>query len=237
VSGRFALLWGDNRPRGVSGICDLQIPGPRVGAFFRASYISQIWGVWDAIRPSIHTRRRACESRPQCTLGSFTGGPAGLSLGLTSGSVQFSGATSSQTATYSIAGTASTLGSVSGTYTSAVTAEFGSIPNVTVAVTGQIYSGLGTWNTNSGGNWGTISGTGQNAFGSNWGDNQGSPGLDQNYTNTDTATFGSALTSGTAVVNTNGANISLKALTFDKRACGRARGLCRASSSGVRLCV
>ena len=149
------------------------------------------------------------------TLGSFTGGPAGLSLGLTSGSAQFSGATSSQTATYSIAGTASTLGSVSGTYTSAVTAEFGSIPNVTVAVTGQIYSGLGTWNTNSGGNWGTISGTDQNAFGSNWGDNQGSPGLDQNYTNTDTATFGSALTSGTAVVNTNGATISLKALTFD----------------------
>ena len=149
------------------------------------------------------------------TLGSFTGGPAGFSLGLSSGSAQFSGATSSQTATYSIAGTASTLGSVSGTYTSAVTAEFGSIPNVTIAVTGQVYSGQSTWNTNSGGNWGTLTGTGANAFGLNWGANQGSPGLDQSYTNTDTATFGSALTSGTAVVNTNGATISLKAITFD----------------------
>ena len=149
------------------------------------------------------------------TLGSFTGGPAGYSLGLASGSAQFSGAASSQTATYSIAGTASTLGSVSGTYTSAVTAEFGSIPNVTVAVTGQVYSGQSTWNTNSGGNWGTLTGTGANAFGLNWSANQGSPGLDQSYTNTDTATFGSTLTSGTAVVNTNGATISLKAITFD----------------------
>ena len=89
------------------------------------------------------------------------------------------------------------------------------ISNVTVAVTGLVYSGQSTWNTNSGGNWGTITGTGQNAFGLNWGDNQGSPGLDPSYTNTDTATFGSALTSGTAVVNTNGANISLKSITFD----------------------
>jgi hypothetical protein len=127
--------------------------------------------------------------------------PAGFGLGLTSGSAQFYGATSPQTATYSIAGTASTLGSVNGTYTSAVTAEFGSIPNVTVAVTGQVYSGQSTWNTDSGGNWGTIAGSGQNAFGANWGDNQGSPGLDPSYTNTDRATFGSALTSGTAVVN------------------------------------
>ena len=149
------------------------------------------------------------------TLGSFTGGPAGLSLGLTSGSAQFYGATASQTATYSIAGTASTLGSLSGTYSSAVTAEFGSIPDVTVAVTGQVYSGQSTWATNGSGNWGTIAGAGVNAFGLNWGANQGSPGLDPSYTNTDTATFGSAVTSGTAVISTNGANISLKAMTFN----------------------
>ena len=149
------------------------------------------------------------------TLGSFTGGPADFSLGLASGSAQFYGATASQTATYSIAGTASTLGSLSGTYTSAVTAEFGSIPNVSVAVTGQVYSGQATWNTNGSGNWGTIAGAGANAFGLNWGANQGSPGLDPSYTNTDTATFGSSLTSGTAVIRTSGANISLKAITFD----------------------
>ena len=96
-----------------------------------------------------------------------------------------------------------------------MTAEFGSIPNVTVAVTGQVYSGQSTWATNGSGNWGTITGTGANAFGLNWGAGQGSPGLDPSYTNTDTATFGSSLTSGTAVINTNGANISLKAITFD----------------------
>jgi autotransporter-associated beta strand protein len=149
------------------------------------------------------------------TLGSFTGGPSDFSLGLASGSAQFYGASASQTATYSIAGTASTLGSLNGTYTSAVTAEFGSIPNVTVAVTGQVYSGQATWNTNGSGNWGTIAGAGVNAFGLNWGANQGSPGLDPSYTNTDTATFGSSLTSGTAVISTNGANISLKAMTFN----------------------
>ena len=171
------------------------------------------------------------------TLGSFTGGPSGFALGLTAGSDAFLGATTPQTATYTLTGTGSTLGSINGTYTSVVAAEFGSIPNVAVAVSGQVYSGQSTWATNGSGNWGTITGTGANAFGLNWGAGQGSPGLDPSYTNTDTATFGSSLTSGTAVINTNGANISLKALTFDKRACGRARGLCRASSSGVRLCV
>jgi hypothetical protein len=96
-----------------------------------------------------------------------------------------------------------------------VTAELGSIPNVSVAVTGQVYSGQSTWATNGSGNWGTIAGTGQNAFGLNWGANQGSPGLDPSYANTDTATFGSSLTSGTAVIRTSGANISLKAMTFN----------------------
>ena len=149
------------------------------------------------------------------TLGPFTGGPAGLTLGLASGSAEFLGASGSQTATYSIAGTASTLGSLNGTYRSAVSAEFGSIPNVNVAVTGTAYSGQSTWAATGSGNWGTITGTGANAFGLNWGAGQGSPGLDPNFTNTDTATFGSAVGSGTAVINTNAATISLRAITFD----------------------
>ena len=149
------------------------------------------------------------------TLGAFTGGPSGISLGLTAGSAQFVGASASQTATYAISGTAVTAGSLNGTYTSAVAAELGSIPSVTFAVTGQVYSGQSTWATNGGGNWGTFSGTGANAFGVNWGANQGSPGLDPSYTNTDTATFGAAVASGAAAINTNGANISLKAITFD----------------------
>jgi len=84
-----------------------------------------------------------------------------------------------------------------------------------ITTTGMVYSGQATWATNGGGNWGTLSGTGASSFGSNWGAYQGSPGLDPGYTNTDTATFGSALLSGTAAINSAGANISLKAITFD----------------------
>jgi len=149
------------------------------------------------------------------TLGSFTGGPTGFALVLTSGSNRFDGATFSQTATYSIAGTASQPGSLNGSYASAVTAEFGSIPDVSVGVTGQVYSGQSTWVTDGGGNWGTLTGTGANAFGLNWNAAGGSPGLDPGFTNTDAATFGSAVTSGTVTINTNGATISLRALSFD----------------------
>jgi autotransporter-associated beta strand protein len=49
----------------------------------------------------------------------------------------------------------------------------------------------------------------------NWGTNQGSPGLDAAFANTDTARFGSAVSSGTAVILLNGASPSLRTLTFD----------------------
>jgi fibronectin-binding autotransporter adhesin len=149
------------------------------------------------------------------TLGTFTGGPSGYTFGLTSGSAQFVGATSPQTATYTLSGSSAGLGAISGTYTSAVAAEFGSIPSIAIAVTGTVYSGQSTWATNGGGNWGTLTGTGANAFGLNWGTNQGSPGLDAAFTTTDTATFGSVLTGGTAQVFLSGATPSLKSLTFD----------------------
>jgi fibronectin-binding autotransporter adhesin len=152
------------------------------------------------------------------TLGTFTGGPSGYTFGLTSGSAQFVGATSPQTATYTLSGSSAGLGAISGTYTSAVAAEFGSIPSIAIAVTGTVYSGQSTWATNGGGNWGTLTGTGANAFGINWGTNQGSPGLDAAFTTTDTATFGSVLTGGTAQVFLSGATPSLKSLTFDNSA-------------------
>jgi fibronectin-binding autotransporter adhesin len=152
------------------------------------------------------------------TLGSFTGGPSGYTFGLTSGSAQFLGAASPQTTVYTLAGTAVSVGGISGTYTSIVAAEFGSIPNVNVAVTGTVYSGTSTWNTNGGGRWGLLSGTGVNAFGLNWGATQGSPGLDSGFTTTDTATFGSVLTGGTAQVFLGGATPSLKSLTFNNSA-------------------
>ena len=152
------------------------------------------------------------------TLGSFTGGPSGFALGLTAGSAAFLGATTPQTATYTLTGTGSTLGSINGTYTSVVAAEFGSIPNVAVAVSGQVYSGQSTWATNGSGNWGTLTGTSGNAFGLNWGTNQGSPGLDAGFSSTDTATFGSALTGGTAAIFLNGATPSLAGMTFNSSA-------------------
>ena len=84
-----------------------------------------------------------------------------------------------------------------------------------ITTTGQVYSGESTWATNGGGSWGTLSGAGGNAFGLNWGVNQGSPGLDASFTNTDTATFGSAVTGGTAAIYLNGAAPSLRSMTFD----------------------
>ena len=149
------------------------------------------------------------------TLGSFAGGPSGFALGLTAGSAAFLGATTPQTATYTLTGTGSILGSITGTYSSLVDAEFGSIPNVNVAVSGQVYSGQSTWATNGSGNWGTLTGTGANAFGANWGTNQGSPGLDASFATTDTATFGEAAGSGTVVVLLNGASPSLNGITFN----------------------
>jgi len=79
-----------------------------------------------------------------------------------------------------------------------------------ITTTGNVYSGQSTWATNGSGSWGTLN----SSFGTNWGANQGSPGLDSGFTNTDTATFGSATTSGTAVVSLNGAAPSLRAITF-----------------------
>ena len=83
-----------------------------------------------------------------------------------------------------------------------------------ILVTGSVYSGQSTWATNGSGSWGTL----VSSFGTNWGAGQGSPGLDAGFTNTDTATFGPALTSGTAVVSLNGASPSLRGITFNNAA-------------------
>jgi fibronectin-binding autotransporter adhesin len=90
----------------------------------------------------------------------------------------------------------------------------------TFTFTGQVYTGTSTWVPTTSGthSWGTLTGTGASAFGLNWGTNQGSPGLDAAFTRTDTATFGTTLTGGTAVVLLNGANPSLKSITFNNAA-------------------
>ncbi len=89
----------------------------------------------------------------------------------------------------------------------------GASANVGIAnltTTGLVYSGQSTWITNGDGTWGTLASN----FGTNWGANQGSPGLDPGFTNTDTATFGDILT-GNANVTLDGALPSLKGITFN----------------------
>ena len=75
-------------------------------------------------------------------------------------------------------------------------------------------AGQSTWATDGSGSWGTIT----QGYGANWGAGQGSPGLDPGFKATDTATFGSAATSGTATVFLDGASPNLAGIVFDDAA-------------------
>ena len=81
-----------------------------------------------------------------------------------------------------------------------------------VTTTGQVYTGLSTWNA-ANGSWGTLT----TGFGTNWAANQGSPGLDAAFANVDTATFDNTVlaTGATATVSLDGTAPSLKAITFN----------------------
>ena len=71
------------------------------------------------------------------TLGSFSGTGAG-GLTLTTGApTAFNGGSSTQTANYTVGGSVSTAGTLSGSFSAPVTAELGTIPNLTVNVTGD----------------------------------------------------------------------------------------------------
>ncbi len=85
-----------------------------------------------------------------------------------------------------------------------------------ITTTGTVFTGLSTWNVNGGGQWGTLA----SSFGSNWNwaTFDGSPGVDSSFTNTDTATFGGALTSGSATVTVTAATPSVKSVTFNNAA-------------------
>ncbi len=125
------------------------------------------------------------------------------------------GATDGTSLVVGLGGSANTAsaGAVSGTVTLALVSngtnsglhDTNLTPEI-IAVTGFVYSGLGTWNLDGGGTWSTIA---------NWQANGGVPGLDVGFTATDTATFGSSATSANVTVNLGGASPSLKALTFD----------------------
>ncbi len=84
------------------------------------------------------------------------------------------------------------------------------VGTASINVIGTVYTGQSTWTGTSGGAW---------SSNANWVDNSqptvnAAPGLDPNFTTTDTATFGN--TSGNPVnVNLGGANPSLNAITFN----------------------
>jgi autotransporter-associated beta strand protein len=94
---------------------------------------------------------------------------------------------------------------------SALPGASASLSTGTFTVTGEVYSGQSTWTGAGGGSWGTLAAS----FGNNWGTNQGSPGLDPNFTSMDTATFGNTVGEGTAIVTLEGAAPSLAAITFN----------------------
>jgi len=153
-----------------------------------------------------------------------SGSPDANGITLTGTSTLLNGTTTSGTRTFG--GTITGSGTTAGSFNlGVVTAENGgagltgegAYNPVAVAYTANVYSGQAVWNTNGSGSWGTLAGTGANAFGINWGAGQGSPGLDANFTSTDTATFNNtALTPGSsATVSLNGASPSLNAITFN----------------------
>ena len=83
----------------------------------------------------------------------------------------------------------------------------------TTTATINVYSGVGVWKTNGGGTWGTVSATP-----TNWTANGGTPGITAGFANTDSASFGSILASGTGSVTLDGDNPSLNAITFNDSA-------------------
>jgi autotransporter-associated beta strand protein len=117
----------------------------------------------------------------------------------------------SVTDTRTLAGVINSVGTVNGSITLHTTGEglAGEVPiDVPVNYTAQIYSGKAQWNATTG-LWGTAS---------NWTDSLGGgpsgvPGV-QGFP-TDTATFGSSVDIGTAVVVLNGVSPTLSAMTFD----------------------
>lgn len=100
-----------------------------------------------------------------------------------------------------------------------------------ITTSGTVFTGQSTWTTNGSGQWGTLASN----FGTNWNWTtfDGSPGVDAGFANTDTATFGGAVTSGTATVTVTAATPSIKALTFDNASASY--GLVGASGGSLAL--
>jgi len=130
----------------------------------------------------------------------------------TSGGPLAQSATGTNTQTYTATTTGSDTISATGSGTNATLGGSATLTSST-GTTINVYSGVGVWKTNGGGSWGTVSATP-----TNWTANGGTPGITAGFLNTDSASFGSVLTSGTGSVTLDGDNPSLNAITFDDSA-------------------
>jgi fibronectin-binding autotransporter adhesin len=144
-------------------------------------------------------------------------GTVGTASGNTSGTNLAQGANNSPGASQTFTGGSAGNVTVGNAATVSNASAAGTPVGTSIGTTINVYSGQSTWNTNGSGSWGTLTGTGTEAFGANWGANQGSPGLDPNFKGVDTATFG-AQAVGSATVSLNAAAPNLNGITFSSPA-------------------
>ena len=80
------------------------------------------------------------------------------------------------------------------------------VGTASLTVTGNVYSGAGVWNMDGNGNWGDVV---------QWTTAGGAPGLDSDFSATDSATFASAATANNPTVTLNAVSPSLNNVTFN----------------------
>jgi autotransporter-associated beta strand protein len=145
--------------------------------------------------------------------------------------------TSPDARTFSGTITSATGGVVSGSFDLPVTSlengglglvGEGTYNPVSIDYTAFVYTGQGVWNASGSGSWGSVTAD------PNWTADSGAPGLDANFTSTDTATFGNSIGAGTATVTLDGDNPSLQGITFSNTA-GGSYILAQGSGGTLRL--
>jgi uncharacterized protein YhjY with autotransporter beta-barrel domain len=137
---------------------------------------------------------------------------------LSGSATTFNGSTSTASGSQTFGGTIAGNGIVSGAFDldvitlenggAGLTGE-GAYSPVVVAYTADIYSGQGVYVGTGGGTYGTITSN------PNFSASGGVPGLDPNFTTTDSATFGNSIGATTATVTLDGDSPSLNTITFD----------------------
>jgi fibronectin-binding autotransporter adhesin len=136
-------------------------------------------------------------------------------------------ASTSGTATNNLAVSVSTAtaGSLASTLTLTLTSNANGVAGLSngtavtvgggsITTTGGVFSGTGSWNQATGGSWGT-------GASSNWTSAESvaaAPGTFTGYAASDAAIFGSVVSSGTASIALNGAQVSLASIKFDNAA-------------------